>query len=55
MEMNRSYTLLPKYDSVPLQFRIKAFRSGLRMTLGDDLQKVILRYSSDCKGWLQRQ
>jgi hypothetical protein len=55
MEMNRSYTLRPKYDNAPLQFRIKAFRSGVRMTLGDDLQKVFLRYSSDCKGWLERR
>jgi FKBP12-rapamycin complex-associated protein len=55
IEMNRSYSLLPKYDSAPLQYRIKAFRSGLRMTLGDDLQKVILKYSSDCNDWLQRR
>jgi FKBP12-rapamycin complex-associated protein len=55
IEMNRSYGLLPKYDTAPLQFRVKAFRSGLRMTSGDDLQKVILKYSTDCNDWLQRR
>jgi hypothetical protein len=37
MEMNRSYTLLPKYDNSALQFPIKAFRSYLPITPGDDL------------------
>jgi FKBP12-rapamycin complex-associated protein len=55
IEMARSYSLLPKYDTAPLQFRIKAFRSGLRMTSGDDLQKVLLKYSTDCNDWLQRR
>jgi FKBP12-rapamycin complex-associated protein len=55
IEMNRTYSMLPKYETAPIPYRIKAFKSGLQTTPGDDLQKVLLRYSMDCNDWIQRR
>lgn len=54
-EKLRTYVVEPKYDDAPLDRKIAAFQAGLEITSGDDLQKVILSYSTDCNDWLNRR
>ena len=55
IEKLRTYVVEPKYDEAPLERKIAAFKAGLNLTSGDDLQKVILCYSTDCNDWLNRR
>lgn len=55
VEKMRTYVVEPRYDRAPLEKKIHAFQMGLDVTAGDDLQKVILCYSTDCNDWLNRR
>ena len=54
-EMAKIAKYCPNYDAATIDQKEKAFSIGIKATPGDDLKKVILKYSTDSYDWLDRR
>ncbi|KAH0786493.1 PIKK family atypical protein kinase [Histomonas meleagridis] len=54
-EVRKSLKVCPSYDTASIDKKKKAFLYGIGRTDGNDLKKILLKFSTDSNDWLDRR